>query len=103
MLNRRGWLNWRPRNVLQYLPRHTWQLGYVHRDKERLVAREQLCARSHVETADGLIYGEVPLSRCCLSHKIAMGRHDYAKQRFFSGLHSYAARGKGLRTALDAF
>jgi hypothetical protein len=28
-----------PRNVLQYLPRHAWQLGDVHRDKERLVAR----------------------------------------------------------------
>src|SRR6202795_3735295 len=37
---------WRARNVLQYLPRHAWQLGNVHRDKERLVAREQLCARS---------------------------------------------------------
>ena len=36
----------RPRNVLQYLPGHAWQLGDVHRDKERLVAREQLCARS---------------------------------------------------------
>ena len=28
----------RPRNVLQYLPRHAWQLGDVHRDEERLVA-----------------------------------------------------------------
>ena len=23
---------WRPRNVLQYLPLHAWQLGNVHRD-----------------------------------------------------------------------
>jgi hypothetical protein len=30
-LNRRG-LPWRPRNVLQYLPRHAGQLGNVHRD-----------------------------------------------------------------------
>ena len=33
---------WRPRNVLQYLPRDAWQLGNVHRDKERLVARQQI-------------------------------------------------------------
>ena len=33
---------WRPRNVLQYLPRHAWQLGNVYRDQECLVAREQL-------------------------------------------------------------
>ena len=29
---------WRPRNVLQCLPRHAWQLGDVHRDQECLVA-----------------------------------------------------------------
>ena len=32
----------RPPNVLQYLSRHAWQLGNVHRDQECLVAREQL-------------------------------------------------------------
>ena len=30
---------WRPRNVLQYLPRHARQLGDVHCQKECLVAR----------------------------------------------------------------
>jgi hypothetical protein len=33
---------WRPWNVLQYLARHAWQLGNVHRDKERLVSRQPL-------------------------------------------------------------
>ena len=33
---------WRPWNVLQYLARHARQLCDVHRDEERLVARQQL-------------------------------------------------------------
>jgi hypothetical protein len=30
-------------------------------------------------------------------------RRNNTEERFPSGLHGYAARGKGLRTALDAF
>jgi hypothetical protein len=30
---------WRPRNVLQYLPRHAWQLGDVGSDPSRFVVR----------------------------------------------------------------
>jgi hypothetical protein len=39
-LNRPGWPNLAAADVLQYLPRNAWQLGNVHRDKERLVAQQ---------------------------------------------------------------
>jgi hypothetical protein len=62
----------------------------------------RLTAQAHLETADGWdLWGDAAFA-LRLGHKITVERYDHAKQCFFRGLHSNAARGKGLRTALDA-
>jgi hypothetical protein len=40
VLNHRGQPNLAAVGCLSYLPRHAWQFGNVHRDKERLVAQQ---------------------------------------------------------------
>jgi hypothetical protein len=47
----------RPWNVLQYLPRHAWQLGNVGSDRPRLVERER----------------EQPATQCVISGRVRIG------------------------------
>jgi hypothetical protein len=46
-------------------------------------SREQLCGRPPVETADGWIYGEVPLSRCGLATRSLSGDTMMRSSAFF--------------------
>jgi hypothetical protein len=73
------------------------------RDKECLVAREQLCTRSPVETTDGWIYGEVPLSRCGLATRLLWGDTIMRSSAFFPAFIATPGVGKDRELRLTRF
>ena len=80
---------WRPRNVLQYLPRHARQLGNVHSYQERLVAREQLRARSTARLS---------LTVDVRQRLLVAVAHDEARGAFLDRPGRREAAGSGHRT-----
>jgi hypothetical protein len=83
------------------------RVGFLRARYHRPISCRRRLHRSHpegreTETAHGWDLWGGSAFALRLSHKMTVERCNHAKQCFFPGLHSYAARGIGLRTALDA-